>query len=144
MSASINVLAAHHDKSDSPQYFIYLKNGRWRPVDALPGTLAVMYRGLWRAVFCAESDEEYFAARPDAKFRLAVRPSRVYRDFFTFKITTRNPEVYATGDSGDIRHYRPDQGSPRANMIAECERMLADSNRCRNSERWLASQVTHQ
>jgi hypothetical protein len=131
-------------QSDNPQSFISLKHGRWRPVDVPPGTLAVMYRGLWRAAFRSETDEEYFAAHPDAKFRLVVRPSRVYREYFTFKITTRDPEVYATGDSGDIRHYRPDQGSPRENMIAECERMLTDSNRCRNSERWLASQVTHQ
>lgn len=128
------------DKSDSPQHFIYLKNNRWRPVDVPPGTLAVEYCGLWRAVFHAESDAEYFAAHPEAKFRLAVRPSKVYRDFFSFKITTRDPEVYATGDCGDIRDYRPGQGSPREHMIAECERMLANTHRCRNSERWLASQ----
>ena len=141
MSASINVLAAHHDKSDSPQYFIYLKNGRWRPVDVTPGTFAVMYRGLWRAVFRAESDEEYFAAHPDATFRFNLYQAPLYApNYFTFKITTRDAEVYATGDSGDIRYYRPDQGSPREHMIAECERMLADSNRCINSERWLASQ----
>ena len=68
MSILTNCARARQNKSDSPQYFIYLKNGRWRPVDVPPGTLAVMYRGLWRAVFRAESDEEYFAAHPDAKF----------------------------------------------------------------------------
>jgi hypothetical protein len=131
-------------RSDIPQYFVCLKNGRWRPVDVSPGTLAVMHRGLWRAVFCAESDEEYFAAHPEAKFRLAVQPCGVYRDFFTFTITTRDPEVYATGDVGDLRYYRPDGGSPHEHMIAECERMLADPHRCSDSERWLASQGTRQ
>ena len=140
-----HISANNLNRTDRPQYFIYLKNGRWRPVIVTPGTLAVMYRGLWRAVYRAESDEEYFAAHPDAEFRLNVHRSPLFwPDYFTFKITTRDAEVYATGDSGDIRYYRPDQGSPREHMIAECERMLADSNRCINSERWLASQVTHQ
>lgn len=126
--------------SDRPQYFIYLKNGRSRPVNVPPGTLAVMFRGNWHVVFRAETDAEYFAAHPESRFRLTVRPSKVYRDFFSFRITTRDPEVYATGDCGDIRDYRPGQGSPREHMIAECERMLANSHRCINSERWLASQ----
>ena len=130
-------------QSDNPQSFIFLKNGRWRPVDVPPGTLAVMYRGLWRAVFRAESNEEYFAAHPDAKFRLVVRPSKVYRDLFMFRFVTRDSEVFATGDVGDLRDYDAGgYGSPREWVFAECERMLADSNRCRNSERWLASQVT--
>lgn len=127
--------------SDSPEYF-YLENGRLRPVDVPPGTLAVEYRGEWHVVFSrAESDEEYFAAHPEAKFRLNVHRSPLFwPDYFTFKITTRDPEVYATGDAGDLRDYRPGQGSPREHMLAECERMLANTHRCRNSERWLASQ----
>lgn len=129
--------------SDHLQYFISLKNGRWRPVDVPPGTLAVMYRGEWRVVFSrAETDEEYFAAHPEARFRLMVRPRNFYRGYFTFTITTRDPEVYADGDAPDMGYYDANQGTPRDWMFAECERMLADPHRCSDSERWLASQGT--
>ena len=51
MSTLTNCARAQQDKSDSPQYFICLKNGRWRPVDVSPGTFAVMYRGLGAPCF---------------------------------------------------------------------------------------------
>jgi hypothetical protein len=88
-----------------------------------------------------ETDTEYFAAHPEAKFRLVVRPSRVYRDFFMFKITTRDPEVYADGDAGDWGYYDAKRyGTPLEFLKSECERMLAHQHRCSNPERWLASQ----
>jgi hypothetical protein len=132
--------------SDHPQYFICLKNGRWHPVDVPPGTLAVLVEGQYRAVFSpAETDAEYFAKHPDAKFRLKLQRSPLFRpDYFLFEIVTRDSEVYATGDAGDLRYYRPDRGSPREWLLAECERMLADSNRCPGSDRWLADQGTRQ
>lgn len=133
--------------SDRPQYFICLKNGRLRPVDVPSGTLAVEYRGQYRVVFSRmETDEGYFAAHPEMPFRLKVYRSRRYApDYFTFKITTRDPKVCAIGDRWDFRDYDANRyGSPREYWISECERMLADSNRCSGSERWLASQVTPQ
>jgi hypothetical protein len=138
-----HISANDANRTDSPQYFIPLKNGRWRPVDVPPGTLAMIYRGEWRVVFSrAETDAEYFAKHPDAKLRLGVSPRPdFHRNHFTFKITTRDPEVYATGDAGDTRYYDANRGSPREWLLAECERMLADSNRCGGgAERWLASQ----
>jgi hypothetical protein len=124
---------------NSPQYFICLKNGRWRPVDVPPGTLAVMFHGRWCPVFHAASDAEYFRDHPEAKFRLMVRSNPVYRDCFTFRLSTRDPEVFATGDSGDWRYYdRKRYATPREFMIAECERLLAHRHRCSNPERWLA------
>jgi hypothetical protein len=142
MSTITNAPRAQQDRSDSPQYFIFLKNGRWRPVDVPAGTLAVMYRGRWYPVFSrAETDEEYFRNHSEMRFRLKLHRSRWHSpDCFNFTITTRDPEVYATGDSGDWRYYRPDRGTPREHMIAECERMLAHPHRCSDSKRWLASQ----
>ena len=35
-------------------------------------------------------------------------------------------------------------GTPREYWISECERMLANPNRCSDSGRWLASWVTFQ
>ncbi|WP_439925263.1 hypothetical protein [Nitrobacter sp. JJSN] len=131
-------------QSNSPQYFIFLKNGRWRPVDVPAGEapLAIWYRGCWRVVFRAESDAEFFAAHPEAKFRLLVRPSKVYRDFFMFKITTRDPDIYADGDAGDWRYYDAKRyGTPLEFLKSECDRMLAHPHRCSNPERWLASQA---
>lgn len=96
-------------------------------------------------MFRAETDAEYFAAHPDAKFRLAVYPRpKFHRNHFTFTITTRDPEVYAEGDAGDTGYYDANQGTPREWMFAECERMLADPHRCSDRRRWLASQGTRQ
>lgn len=129
--------------SNHPQYFICLRNGRWRRVDAPAGTFAVFYRGQWRCVYRGESDAEYFAVHPEAEFRLTTRASIVYRNEFTFEITTRDPEVYATGDNYDFRDHGAEQyDSPREFVIAECGRLLADPHRCSNPERWLAS-LTH-
>ncbi|MDR6306449.1 hypothetical protein GGQ85_004181 [Nitrobacter vulgaris] len=138
-----HIFANNANRTD---HLICLKNGRWRPVDVSPGTFAVMYRGQWRVVFSrAESDVEYFATHPDAKFRLKLHRSRLHSaDSFSFMISTRISGIYAVGDRWDFRDYDANQGTPREHMIAECERMLANSHRCINSERWLASQATHQ
>jgi hypothetical protein len=143
VSSHNNARRARQDRSDSPQYFIYLKNGALRPIKVPAGEapLAIWYRGCWRAVFRAVTDAEFFAAHPDAKFRLAVRPNKFYPDCFTFKITTRDPEVYATGDSGDWGYYRPDQGTGREWLLAECARMLTHEHRCTDAERWRATQA---
>lgn len=141
MSASINVPPAHQDKSDSPQYFICLKNGRWRPVNVSPGTFAVMYQGQYRVVFSrAETDEEFFAAHPETPFRVkwimaeppqTTVPAYRWDMFCTFKITTRQPRIYATGNLGDIRSilaHKP--GTPRERVIRAYLMMLTNSSRC--------------
>jgi hypothetical protein len=132
-----NAPRAQQDKSDSPQYFICLKNGRLRPVDVPPGTLAVAYRGEWRVVFSRpETDAEYFAAHPEARFRLKVYRSRRYApDYFTFKITTRDPKVCACGDKWDgFFELNLKPGTPRERLIRVCLRMLLNENRCYNTE----------
>jgi hypothetical protein len=94
-----------------------------------------------------EADDEYFTARPEAKFRLKLHRSRWHSpDSFDFKVVTRDPKVFAIGDRWDLRDYAANRyGSPREYWMSECERMLADPNRCvGGSERWLASQGTHQ
>lgn len=130
-------------QSGSPRYFIYLKSGTLRPIKVPTGEapLAVWRYGRWCPVFCGATDAEFFRDHPVARFRLAVRPSKIYRDFFTFKITTREPEVYADGDAGDVRYYDANQGTPREWLLAECERMLAHPHRCSDPERWLATRA---
>lgn len=116
----------------SPQYFIYLKNGRLRPVDVPPGTLAVKYRGQYRVVFSRmETDEEYFRNHPEMPFRLKLHRSRHHApDYFEFTISTADPEIYATGDKwdafSDLRFY---PGTPRERVIRACLHMLCDPNR---------------
>jgi hypothetical protein len=81
MSRESTLRATH---SGRPQYFICLKNGRWRPVDVRAGEapLAIWYRGCWRAVFRAVTDAEFFAAHPEAAWRftttLAVSSSGLF------------------------------------------------------------------
>lgn len=146
MSHITNAPRAHQDKSDHPQNFICLKNGRWRPVDVPPGTFAVMYRGQYRVVFSrAETDEEYFRNYAEMPFRLKLHRSRRYAPgYFMFKVVTRIG-IYAVGDRWDFRDYDANRyGSPREYWISECERMLANPNRCMNSDSWLASQGPRQ
>jgi hypothetical protein len=146
MSTSINVPAAHQDKSDSPQYFV-LKNGRWRPVDVSPGTFAVPFHGEWCVVFSRmETDEEYFRNHPEMLFRLKLHRSRLHSaDSFSFTISTPDPGIEAIGDRWDLRDYDASRYcTPREYWISESGRMLADSNRCPGSERWLANQVARQ
>ena len=86
-----------------------------------------------RVVFRAASDAEYFTAHPDAKFRLNLRVTRVSRrySFFSFKIATRDGEVYATGDSGDVgSDLRRGPGTARERWIRACLLMLTDPHRC--------------
>jgi hypothetical protein len=106
----------------------------------------VWYRGQYRVVFSrAETDEEYFRNHPEMPFRLKLHRSRLNSaDSFSFTINARISGIYAVGDRWDLRDYRPDRGSPREHMISECERMIADPNRCSDSERWLANQVARQ
>jgi hypothetical protein len=118
--------------SNRPQYFIYLKNGRLRPVDVLPGTLAVQHRGRWHVVFRGVTDEEYFAAHPDMPpFRLTTRRSPNFRrDYFEFRVVTRDPKVYAEGDKWDAFSdlgLRP--GTNRERLIRACLKMLTDPHR---------------
>jgi hypothetical protein len=148
MTASINVPVAHQDESNHPRFFVYLRNGTLRAIKVLgdEAPLVVWYRGQYRVVFSRmETDEEYFRNHPEMQFRLKVYRSRRYApDYFTFKITTRIG-VYAVGDRWDFRDYDANRyGSPREYLISESKRMLANSNRCSGSERWLASQGTHQ
>ena len=121
--------------SDRPQHFIYLKNGRLRPIDVPPGTLAVKYRGQYRVVFSRmETDEEYFRNHPEMPFRLkwhmarsSCREQQRFRNFSTFKIATRHPHIYATGSYENIcsilRHH---PGTPRARLIRACLMMLTN------------------
>jgi hypothetical protein len=91
MSTITNAPRAQQDRSDNPQFFICLKNGRWHPVDVPAGEapLAIWYRGRWCPVFRAESDAEFFAAYPEAKFRLTLHRSRWHSpDCFSFTIVT--------------------------------------------------------
>lgn len=130
-------------KFDRPRYFIYLKSGRLRPVDVQPGTFCVRFHGRLYPVFRGESDAEFFRDHPEAQFRLTTRASTVYQNEFTFEITTRDPEVYATGDNYDFRDHGADQyDSPREFVLAECRRLLADPHLCSNPERWRAGLLT--
>lgn len=133
---------AQQDRSDSPQYFIHLKNGCLRPVKVPPSTFAVKFHGRWCPVFRAATDAEFFAANPEAKFRLTLHRSPFFRpDYFTFTISTRDPKVYAIGDRWDFWDYSAKRyGTPREYWVSECERMLAHPHRCSNPERWVASQ----
>ena len=134
MSASINVPAAHQDKSNSPRFFVYLKNGTPLAIkvsgDEAP--FVVWYRGQYRVVFSrAETDEEFFRNHPEARFRLKLHRSRWHSpDCFDFEISTADPEIYATGDKwdafSDLRFY---PGTPRERVIRACLHMLCDPNR---------------
>lgn len=149
MTTSINVPVAHKDESNNPRFFVYLKNGTLRAIK-VPGDEApfvVWYRGQYRVVFSrAETDGEFFRNHPEARFRLKLHRSRWHSpDSFNFTITTRISGIYAAGDRWDLRDYGASRyGTPRTRVLGESLRMLADPNRCSDSDRWLASQVAHQ
>lgn len=139
MTASINVPVAHQDESNHPRFFVYLRNGTLRAIKVLgdEAPLVVWYRGQYRVVFSrAETDAEYFAAHPEARFRLKLHRSRRYApDYFTFKITTRDPKVCACGDKWDgFFELNLKPGTPRERLIRVCLRMLLNENRCYNTE----------
>lgn len=102
-----------------------------RPIAVSPGEapFAVMHRGRWCAVFCAATDAEYFRDHPEAAWLFTVR--RHNRDYFTFKIVTRDGSTIADGDVwdvyGKINHASVD--TPRERLRAAVERLLADPNR---------------
>lgn len=116
---------------DRPRYFIYLKNGRLRPVDATPGTFAVFYRGRWCPVFRGESDAEFFRDHPEAAWRWTIcQLPEHHPDYFAFAIVTRDGRTIATGDRWDVE-VAADMidGSLRERAKAIAERLLADPNR---------------
>lgn len=113
-----------------PCYFIATKRGM-RPYDLRPGDavpFAVMHRGRWCPVFRAVADTEYFADHPMAQHRMTAR--RHSRNYFEFRIITRNGSTIADGDTWDI-YGAADYGggSPleRFRRVARC--LLADPNR---------------
>jgi hypothetical protein len=111
--------------SDTPQYFIYTKRGTGE------APFAIWYRGRWCPVFRSVTDEEYFAAHPEAAWRFTTRRLPFHhRDYFEFTIVTRDGRTEATGDRWDFEAAADlTTDSFQDRLKATIERLLADPNR---------------
>jgi hypothetical protein len=121
----------HQVDSDRPQFFIFLRSGRLRPVDVPAGAFAVRFHGRLCPVFRGATDREYFAEHPEAEFRLTTRRSpNFHRDYFEFTIVTRDGRTEATGDRWDVEAAADlTTGSFQDRLRATAEILLADPNR---------------
>jgi hypothetical protein len=88
-----------------------------------------MYRGRWCPVFRGATDAEYFAAHPEAAWRWTTQ--QFSRDYFTFRIITRDGSTIADGDRWDFEAAvnRVGGGSPLERLRRAASRLLTDPNR---------------
>lgn len=114
----------------SPRYFIETRRGM-RPYMPSGGDapFAVMHRGRWCLVYRGCADAEYFADHPEAAWRFTVR--RHSRDYFEFRIITRDGGTIADGDRWDVygKLDHASGGTPRERLRAAAEQLLVDPNR---------------
>lgn len=122
--------------SKASTFFLYQGNGDWAEIPCPCGTYEVVIcdRPYLARSLMVESDEEYFCNYPELPFRLKLRvveaPRCGHPLFYSFKITTICPSLYANGDSGDIGpRLRNDPGTPRERVIRACLLMLTYSFR---------------
>jgi hypothetical protein len=82
-------------------------------------------------VFRSVTDEEYFAAHPEAAWRFTTRRLPFHhRDYFEFTIVTRDGRTEATGDRWDFEAAADlTTDSFQDRLKATIERLLADPNR---------------
>ncbi len=115
---------------DTPRYFVSTKRG-WRryvpPTGEAP--FAVQIRDKWHLVHRAATDSEFFAAHPGSPYRMTVR--RHSRDYFEFRIITRDGSTIADADTWDVygKIDHASEDTPRERLRAATERLLADPNR---------------
>lgn len=113
----------------SPRYYVETQRGMrpYAPTGEAP--FMVQVRGKWCLVYRAATDAEYFADHPEAAWRFTVR--RHSRDYFEFRIITRDGRTIADGDTWDVygKIDHASEDTPRDRLRAAAERLLADPNR---------------
>ena len=117
--------------SHRSRYFIATKRGL-RPYNLRPGDevpFAVQVRGKWCLVYRAAPDAEYLTGHPEAAWRFTAR--RHSRDYFEFRIVTRDGSTIADGDVWDVygKLDHSSGGTRRDRLRMAVERLLADPNR---------------
>lgn len=145
MKSPYRISRQQREPSSSPRYYISTKSG-FRPYKPQPGVevpFAVMHRGRWCLVHRAQTDAEYFNARPEAAWRMTTchKPWHA-RDYYEYRITTRDGTLESMGDRWDVEAKlsrawseaetnlgRFGSDSPLQRMRRAVEHLLADLNR---------------